>query len=184
VWRDTYYANFASKVCHLNKALSGCQLVVLYYITVPMLHSLTAYLISIFSCRLPCVCVSVCVYACLRLSTACIIEVDLLGICPVSGALHRVGSWGVLLARAGPTALELSEGVWCAVLSCSSSIASLVVVVILMSSAAVVRASNKQQPTDLWRCMLVCIIGLVYNHSLTGFADNDAGEYLVMRYFT
>lgn len=53
----------------------------------------------------------VCVYACLRLSTACIIEVDLLGICPVSGALHRVGSWGVLLARAGPTAVELSEGV-------------------------------------------------------------------------
>jgi hypothetical protein len=159
--------------------LSGCQLVVLYYITVPMLHSLTADLYFLLPTAM-----RVCVYACLRLSTACIIEVDLLGICPVSGALHRVGSWGVLLARAGPTALELSEGVWCAVLSCSSSIASLVVVVILMSSAAVVRASNKQQPTDLWRCMLVCIIGLVYNHSLTGFADNDAGEYLVMRYFT
>ena len=80
-----------------------------------------------------------------------------------SGALHcieLVAGESFLQGR-GPrpwSCLRECDVQW---LSCSSSIASLVVVVILMSSAAVVLVSNKQQPNDLWRCMLVCIIGLV-----------------------
>jgi len=52
-----------------------------------------------------------------------------------------------------------------------------------MSSAAVVLASNKQNQM-IFEGACLCVLLALFNHSLTGFADNDAGEYLVMRYFT
>jgi len=56
-----------------------------------------------------------------------------------------------------------------------------------MSSAAV-RSTGKQQTANnnqmIFEGACLCVLLALFNHSLTGFADNDAGEYPVMRYFT